>query len=236
MSTPQTKRQREYETKFICKHCHQSFVHEKRYLEHKCKQMKRIEELQSLEGQTAWNLYQIWLRAQNRMPPPIKSFLTSKYYRTFINFAHFSRKVQLPFPERFIKFMCDRGLPPTLWVHDEVYMSYLDHIDSKVSPLEHLKMSIETLLVKSENVDVDISDIFNYISMSEIISLIRKRRLSPWFLLFSKKFKQKFKETATTEEKIILDTLIKADVWAEKIHEHQSETEIIKQYINGLNV
>ena len=57
----------ETESKYTCKACHRSFVLETRFLQHRCNQMKRDDELKSPEGQAAWNFYQIWFKHQKRL-------------------------------------------------------------------------------------------------------------------------------------------------------------------------
>lgn len=225
-----------YERRFRCKHCHNIFVLEDRYLAHKCKQMKRLEELQTPLGQTAWQFYQTWLRKQKRMPPQPASFLTSKYYRTFINFAKFAKNTQLPTPEKFIWLMVEKDFPPTIWCNDEVYTTYLEFLDFKTTPIEQVKLSIETLLGYADKNEIDISQVFEKLLPTEIMHMLRTRRLSPWLLLFSKSFKKMFKEKLTPEQKIILETLIRPDFWHKKFLEHPETVEKIKQYVQELNL
>lgn len=223
-------------TRYRCKYCHHVFVREDRYLAHKCKQMKREEEFKTPLGQTAWQYYQLWLRKQKRMPPQPTSFLTSKFYRTFINFATFAKSVDLPMPEKFIWLMVEKGWPPTLWTNDTVYTQYLEFLDYKTTPLEQVKLSIETLISYTNKHDVDVSEAFDKMLPTEVIHLIRIRRLSPWLLLFCKSFKKMFRERVSVEQKVILETLIRPDHWAEKFAEHGKTIEKIKHYVEELNL
>lgn len=222
--------------RYRCKHCGMHFVYEDRYLVHKCKQMKRLEELQTLLGQTAWQFYQTWLRKQKRMPPQPNVFLTSKYYRTFMNFAEFAKKTDLPTPDKFIWLMVEKTWPPTLWTNDEVYTTYLEFLDYKTTPLEQVKLSIETLLAYANKHDIDVAEAFDKMLPTEVIHYVRTRRLSPWLLLFCKSFKTMFKDRVSPEQKIILETLIRPEHWAKQFEEHGKSIEKIKHYVQELNL
>lgn len=231
-----TERTKIIQPKWVCKYCHRPFVLEARYLAHKCQQMKRAEEIQTPDGQAGWHYYQLWMRAQKRMAPPASSFLASKYYRTFINFAKHVKSVGLPKPERFIWLMKEKELQPTIWTNDEVYSMYIEFLDRQSTPLEQAKLSIETLLNIADKRSVDVCDVFDVLTPNEVLQLIRRRQLSPWLLLFSKKFKILFKQKATDEQRLILETMIRGDYWAEKLADHPKEQHTIKQLVTELNV
>lgn len=224
------------QAKFTCRHCHRVFVLENRYLQHKCKQMKRLEELQSPLGQTAWSYYQKWLKAMKRLPPQPNSFLTSKFFRTFVNFSKFAKAVDLPTIDRFVWLMVEKDYPPTIWTNDEVYTLYLEFLDHKTTPMEQVKLSIETLLNWCDKRELDISEAFEKMYPTDVIHLVRTRRLSPWLLLFSSSFKKMFKERISPEQTIILETLIRPDFWYAKFAEHPEIVVKIKEYIKELNL
>lgn len=223
-------------SRFTCKHCHTVFVREDRYLVHKCKTMKRLEEFQTPDGQAAWQYYQLWLRKQKRQSPAPTSFLSSKYYRTFINFSKFAKAVDLPKIDKFVWLMVEKKYPPTIWTNDEVYSSYLEFLDHKTTPLEQVKLSIETLLAHADKHEIDISQVFDKLLPNEVIHMVRTRQLSPWLLLFSNSFKKMFKERVTPEQAIILETLIRPDFWAKKFEDHEKSIEKIKQCVKEMNV
>lgn len=222
--------------RFTCKHCTHGFSSETRYIQHKCKQMKRAEELQTPIGQAAWSYYQQWMRSHKRMPPPSSSFLSSKYFRTFINFATHVQQVNLPHPDKFMWLMKERNIPPTIWTTNDVYSLFLEHIDRVSSPLEQAKLSIDTLLNIADKAQVQVDDVFNVITLNDVIQLLRLRRLSPWLLLNSKKFKQMYKETASSEQRIIIDTVIRGDYWIDKFQQFPKELLVIRQYVSELNI
>ena len=225
-----------YQSKYTCKYCSHSFVHESRFLSHKCKHMKRLEEFQTPDGQAAWLYYQQWLRAQKRMPPPSKSFLTSKYYRTFINFAKHVKAVGLPKPDKFIWLMQEKTLQPSIWTSNDVYSIYLEHLDRNTSPVDQAKLSIDTLLNIADKAEMDVSNVFEKLAPNDVIHLLRTRQISPWLLLRSKKFKILFRDQASPEQQVILETLIRPDYWMVKFEKHPKELAEINKYVAALDL
>lgn len=214
MSNQQSK------TTFVCRFCHKVYVKEAAFMAHECKQMKREAELKTPNGQTAWQYYQLWMRYKNRIPPSSAAFLTSNYFRTFINFVVFTKKVKLPQPEKFIKWMVHRDFQPTLWTNDEVYSQYLDFVDSSFDPLDQVTLSIGTLLKYADGKEIDVSDIFEAINPNELLQMIRVRSVSPWLLLFSRKFSNMLKTRMNNEQQNILETLIRPEYWGDKISQN----------------
>ncbi len=148
-----------------------------------------------------------------------------------MNFTKFAKATDLPSPEKFIWLMVEKTWPPTLWTNDEVYTTYLEFLDYKTTPMEQVKLSLETLMTYANKHEVDVSEVFNKMLPTEVIHFVRTRRLSPWLLLFCQTFKTMFKERVTPEQKIILETLIRPDHWAKQFEQHAAAIKKIKYYI-----
>lgn len=221
---------------FTCKHCHKVMVKEAAFLTHKCKEMKRFEELQSPMGQAALSYYQRWMRVMKRSPPSANAFLDSRYFRTFINFAQFAAKVNLPMPEKFIWLMVEKKYPPTMWTTDDAYLLYMEFVDHQAKPMDQVSLSVKTLLNIADEADVDVSDVFDHITPAQLIHLVRIRQLSPWLLLHSTKFKLYFRDKLSDEQKIILETLIDPDSWFDRFDQKPKDVDKIKLYIKELNI
>lgn len=224
------------EGKFVCRACHRSFVIESRYLQHRCTQMKREDELKSPQGQAAWNFYQVWFKHQKRLPPPATTFLTSKYFRTFANFVELVKRVDMPTPEKFIWLMVQKNYPPAMWMSNDAYATYVEFLDRKTTPMDQFKLSLQTLLDITDRYDVDISNVFDVIPPHEIIRLLNVRRLSPWLLLFSKQFQVIFRTKMTPDQKIMTESLIRPEYWSEKKQEYSEDVILIKKYVQELKL
>lgn len=224
------------EPRFECKYCHHTFVIESRYMKHKCKQMKRMEDIQSPDGQAAFDMYQTWMKQMKRMPPKQETFMTSKYFATFLTFAKFAKKVHLPRPETFIWLMVQKQFQPSMWTNDDVYALYMEFLDRKIPPMDQFAHSLKIMLTIADRAEIDISEVLEFIGVMELIHLIRVRQISPWLLIPCSSFKKLFRETASDEQRIILEQLIRFDYWAEKFKEHPNELAAIKNYIADIGI
>lgn len=231
-STKQTVSQ----SSFVCKVCHKSLTSETRFLNHKCPQMKRDEEFRTPTGQTAWHYYQLWMRAMKRLPPPGPAFKTSKYFRTFINFVLFAQKVSLPRVDQFIRLMSTLKYPPTMWMSNDVYVIYIEHLDKQATGVEQATLSAETILAYCDKKDIDIADVFDVMPIQEVIHLLHVRKLSPWLLLSSNKFKKAYATRANPEQQIMIESLIRPDHWPDQFEKYPDQVAQIKRLVAGMEL
>lgn len=222
--------------KFECRFCGQRFKIETRFMNHRCKQMIRDEEIRTPIGQAAWSFYQKWMKAYRRAVPSIEVFMTSNYYVTFIKFARFAQKVGLPDIDTFIWYMKEKDIPPTIWKNEEIYASYLEFLDRKSDPKKAAEHTINYLFKLADEFQVDVSEVFDCLQPSEVILMLTRRQLSPWILLHSKKFKEYFINKTTDQEKITMEAIIRPAYWAEKKKKHPEIVALMKKYVAELNL
>lgn len=223
------------EANFKCNHCGHLFVYEDRLLRHRCKQMIRKEEMETPTGQAAWFHYQSWMRAQHHLIPHIKSFLHSKFYQPFMRFAKFAKQVRIPDPDLYIAQMVNLDMQPMLWTNDQVYVAFLEYMDRKVPANKNAQITINTLFDFAAGLGCEIGDVFSHIDANEVIQLIRQRKLSPWILLQSDKFKQ-FYAKLSNDQKIVLGTIIRPNYWTEKLNNNLDTVEQMKKFVKELNL
>lgn len=235
-SSPRSSRIGTTDIKFKCKYCGKQFVREHHYLNHKCKEMIRDEELRTPTGQAALNYYQLWMRTMKRNPPTASAFLTSRYYRTFMNFVEFTRAVDLPKPEKFIWLMVTKNYMPTLWTTDDAYVMYLEFLDRKTPPMEQALMSVDTLIKVADKNNIDLSDVFTVLTVQDLIHMLRTRRLSAWLMLFSKKFQHMYVNVANLDQRLIIDNLIRPEYWEDKVLDHADDVKQIKELIEEMGI
>ena len=226
------------EALYQCHYCNKKYKTETRFLQHRCKMMDREEALRTPEGQAAWSYYQDWLRLQHRRVPDDRAFLKSRYYESLNRFAKFVKKVDLPTPQTFIKLMVQRDYPPTMWLIDEVYTEYMEHLYYKIPPQQHAEITTETLLKIADAADCDVSEVFDILNPSEMIEFVKQRKLSPWILLNSSKFFKFLVETKkeNVEQYIILESLIRPKYWAKRFEKRPDIVEFMKKIVAGLEL
>ncbi len=220
---------------FQCKHCNKKFSSERIFMNHYCSEMKRNEILKTVDGQASYILYSYWLKKQNRKEPSIETFSQSTYFRSFYNFVKFIKDVTLYKPEEYIEIMIEKKISPRLWPRNECYSLYLQWQDNKLNPMQQVDVSVNTVLKISDNKNIHPSKFFELIDIKEIILLIQERKLFPWFLLCSKKFKEKLSTISDHDNKQLMK-LIGINYWAEKLSSNENIVKNIKIITKELEI
>jgi hypothetical protein len=210
-----------------CKYCLKEFKRESAFMNHRCTEMIKNESLKSTSGQAAYKFYADWMKAYDRKVPDIETFAQSRYFNSFIKFAEFVKKLQIPSPERFIEIMKRKDISPILWTRDECYAMYLEWNDRRSDPLEQAQTTIETLYSISEIYEVPISKVFEVIQPGDIIQLLRQRKISPWLLLCSVKFKEALVRMSD-DNRNQLQNIIGYGYWNSKF---ESNSDVVKQMV-----
>lgn len=221
---------------YECHFCHKRFKFEDRFIKHKCKAMIRDENLRTPIGQAAWQFYQDWMRIQRKRVPNEKSFLKSNYYEAFNRFAAHIKKLNLPNPQTFMKLMVDKEFPPYMWTRDEVYALYMEHLDRAAPPAEHAQITTDTILRLTEILGCEPGEIFSQLNANEVIELIKERKLSPWILLRSGKFKLFFRDRTSPEQKIVLQSLIRPHYWTIQIQQKPDAVRDMDAIVKEMNL
>jgi hypothetical protein len=198
--------------------------------------MLRDEEIRTPLGQAAWSYYQKWMKSQRKAVHSIESFLTSKYYTTFIKFAQFAQKVGLPDTDAFIWYMTEKEIQPVIWVNDKIYESYINFVDTKSDPYQQAKKTFDFMFKIADEFECDISDIFNYLDANDVIQMLHRRQMSPWILLHSPKFKQFLINKVTDSERIIMESIIRPDYWGEKKTKNPEIVAYMKKFVRELDL
>lgn len=221
---------------YRCDFCNSGFVTEVRFLKHECDAMRRDKDFRSTTGKAAWIHYQNWMKSNRRSVPAPDSFIQSRFFNTFIKFAKFAKKVSIPNVDGYIRLMSKRNISPTLWSHDQVYMMYLEHMEYNEDPMKLAEITIEALYEIADDNAVDIGNVFDVALPSEIIQMIRQRRLSPWILLKSPKFRDFFMKKASGQEQIIMQTIIKHTFWGKRFGENPDTVKSMVKLVTQLNL
>lgn len=198
--------------------------------------MVRDEEFRTPVGQAAWSYYQRWMKEHRRVVPRAESFIQSKFYNSFMRFAEFAQKVQLPDPESFIWLMKEKDMPPSIWVNDQVYTAYLEFLDRKATPLARAKTTINTLFKLAEEHKVEIHDVFTVLDPTEVIDLLRERRISPWILLNSPKFTRFFIDVCSAEQRLIVEAIIRPAYWSTQFQSYPDVRTKMEEMVKELSL
>lgn len=160
-------------------------------MNHRCPAREKIDELRSSVGQTAYAHYSEWMKLKKRSVPPIETFAESRLYNSFINFAEHAAKTNIPNVRQFIKLMVEHNdVSPTLWCRDNIYSLYLEWYDDGYSPEQQVMESVEFVLQLAEDYDCTPSFVFKGVPVDTLVLHIKRRKISPWFLMASSVFRR----------------------------------------------
>ena len=220
-----------------CDFCGTPFTSEAWFLKHRCKEMVREDEFASVAGQAAWFYYKTWMKMKHRSVVSSSSaFKKSKYFKTFYKFTDFVKKTQLPDVNIFIDLMVRTGIDPNYWANDAAYRKYLEFVTRQLPTRDLAKITIKTLFDIAEAAEVDVGEVFNVLTANEVIQLLHQRRLSPWVLLNSKKFAKFFINGTSSEERIIMESIVNPDYWTTRFDKHPKDVAVVKLYIAELGL
>lgn len=219
-----------------CQRCKRVFVREHNFNNHVCRlspgEIRKTDPL----TQPAWEYYRLWMTAKKRATPSVDTFVHSRLYTAFVDFVVFARKVKLVAPDRFIRLMVAKDFQPQMWTMDGVYMQYLDYIDTELTPLERVEISIDTLFAHANKHDVDISCVFEHTDPDDLIKWLRSQKVSPWLLLNSKKFAWYYANVLTAGHRDVLNSMVRADYWFDKTKQDPELTKQLKAIISELGL
>jgi len=198
--------------------------------------MSRVNESKTLIGQMAFTYYSTWMKLYKRNTPRHEAFLISKYYNAFIKFAQYIKDMQLVDVDLFIKLMVEKDFSPHLWTNDKVYVLYIEHLDRRTTPYKQANITITTLINIADDNNIDVSNVFSVLKINEILQHIRERRLSPWILLASGKFKKYLMEQTSPEERQLFEQLIRPVYWKQKFEKNPEAVQYMKVYVKELGI
>ena len=174
--------------RWVCDFCSRDFATEAGFMQHACRAKHKLELLKSPRGQAAYQYYSEWMRLKGRSVPPQETFLESRQFNNFMKFSEWSEKTAIPLIMSFIKLMVETDTQPVLWCRSTTYEMYMQWYNTAFSPEEQFLSSFE----KMKEIVIDIGckreEVYEKLGSAEIIQLIRRRKISPWFLVVSKRF------------------------------------------------
>lgn len=223
---------------FECEHCHTQYVNERFFIKHafKCKVLAKKNEVKSVIGRNAFGYYKKYLETKRCYNTDIETFMSSKYYTSFINFAKFAIDKRIPDIPIYLEFVNGKRILPTVWSSSIVYSAYIKYLDT-LNPLRAVGVSIVCLQKLSKIFDCDIEEVLLKLYINEIIELLQSRHLSPWFLLNSVSIGKILTNPSITENQHkVLEMFINPSKWQKKFDKNRKEVDEIKKYLKELNL
>lgn len=221
---------------FECEYCKTKFKSPVNHKKHFCEKKKKHMLLDSKIGQVAFICYENWRNLKGFYAPTKDTFVTSKYFKSFINFVDFCNQKSLPERNGFIKLMILKNVPPSLWINDIYYNYYIENFDTIYTPMKQVEISLEYLYKIAAIFECPLEKVVKNVIMLDLLKLIVAKKLSPWLLLFMQSFREHIAYGITEEERNLLDAIVDVEEWNNKIIADPKSTEKIKQLMNSLNI
>lgn len=193
--------------KWSCEYCGHGFAHEVTFMRHHCAERKRLDELRSPVGQSAYIFYSEWMKAKKRSVPPIETFATSRLYTTFVKFADYATRTNMPNTSMFVRLMVEHDVNPTLWARDQTYALYIQWVDEATPPLLQAADSLEFLYSLADKYECAPNKVWGELTISQLAQHIQRRKLSPWFVLASESFREYMYSLEPQQRRILLDAI-----------------------------
>jgi hypothetical protein len=218
-----------------CEFCEKTFVYEKSYLSHLCKQKIRNSEVQTVLGQAAFANYNVWMKARRFSEQSIGTFIKSKNYAAFIRFTEYAFKVKLNAPE-FIRFIVSQhsDMMPSIWKNSELFSNYLIYRECKLNPFEQTCSSIEFITKICEKKEIDFKDYFIKVSFNEILNDVQLKKISPWFI-FTSNMGNSFLNSLDRHDKRLFEKTIDRNAWYEIfVNKRPADFKELEEFCNNL--
>ena len=223
-------------TIFVCEYCDAKFTKEQKYTLHNCEKKKRIKVINTTTGRSAFRYYCEWRKCNNYKPPVLSTFIDSKYFNSFIKFVEYSKNMNIPEPNEYIKFMSSKQLLPQHWDNDNAYVEYIQYFDLNRTPREQVNTSITTLATMARIFECDVADVLDHLRPGEMIKLLQARKLSPWVLLFSDKFHKFLLNKVSMEQGIFIQNFINPTIWQQRFKNNPTLVNEIKNSVKNLKL
>lgn len=195
-------------TKWVCQYCAKEYTQEKRFLSHgnRCPVKLRIDDCRTMQGAIAFDAYNYWMKKTRKGEQTIQTFMKSRFFMSCMRFAEFYLKTSIGPMEKYIDFMIKKNYDFPMWASHAVYAEFIFHYDSIYSPNEQWVWTFDILEQRCIDHQCQLSEVFVNMGYDDVIDLVLKRKLSPWYLMVSPSFWDWLK----TLEQVQKDTLIES--------------------------
>lgn len=177
--------------KWVCQYCNKQYSNEKRFFSHgpKCPTKQRIDSCKTLVGSIAFSAYNYWMKKTRKGEQTIETFIKSRFFTSCIRFGEFYLQTSVGSMEKYIDFMIKKNYDFPMWSSGIVFAEYMFHYDSIHAPIEQWNLTFDIIEQYCIDYKCEPKDVFKHLEFEEVFSLVRRKKLSNWYLLLSAGFR-----------------------------------------------
>lgn len=221
---------------YVCEFCQKVYKREVSFLAHECEEMRRVAYSRTATGQSAFHLYNAWMVRKGNGRRDIGTFMQSSKFNAFIKFASMVIKLKgLADADIFMDVMIRGNFDPSSWTNEKVFAVYIEHLNTKLSPIDKFQIAVNTLQNIADTYNCELSDVFNYIPVPLLLTMLFQHKLTPWLLLCSGKFMD-YVHGCNDEERRLIDNAISSSIWSVAFKDNAKDVSIIKHVIAELSI
>lgn len=217
---------------YECEHCGKKIIKQKTFEAHNCEAMKRFKLFKTKKGQGAYRDYEYWMKVKTgKATISPNSFMNSRFFNMFVNFQTWASEQGLPNKKMYIETMVELTASPILWQRKDFYEKFIQMFDERMTPMEKVEISIKMLESLAKMLECSVGEVIGLLLPSEISRLIYERRLSPWLLLLSDKFKHYLHMIEDQAQYLMIASTIDVQEWTPKFRKAPKTVKKIKAII-----
>jgi hypothetical protein len=218
-----------------CSHCNRTFVRETSLQRHICEQKRRWQERDRPSNRIAYNS---WIKFYRRFQPNKKKleyrdFSSSPYYGGFSKFGSYCVDIAVINPLSYVDWLLNENIPLDNWNSDKQYTKYLITYIRTENSIEAINRSLENMLRLAEEQNIQLVDVFRYISPSKLCYMIIAGKISPWILYQSDTGKQWLSKLNDDQRGLIYE-YIDPERWQIKFKRSPEEVKSVVSIINEI--
>jgi hypothetical protein len=126
-------------------------------------------------------------------------------------------------------------LLPNAWCLDCVYQDFIDSFDDLYTPMKQVELSIEAVSQCARIMQCELCEVWEYISMNEVILMLNCRKMTPWFLFHCDSFKV-FLRKCPAEDRVRYQAYIGSENWESRFKANPDTVEKIKRLNVSLKI
>jgi hypothetical protein len=197
---------------------------------------KRIRETTEREVLAAFEAQKVYNREMHRRgAKDPDTFIKTTSFTHFINLIRFAHEVHLPDIELYIKTMVAAKRSPNTWSSDRSYRVFLQKMNTSTNASDAIRISAKELQDLADALETTVTELVRDMAVSEMLQLIRQRRISPWLVLNCRSFKKKIMESDVSEQDLI-SRVIDPDYWTIIMAQNRRAIQLAKQVCEILEI